>query len=124
MTTRAYAAASPTSDLGPFNIDRREPLPQDVEIDILYCGVCHSDLHFVRNEWGMSEYPVVPGHEILGRVTRVGNDVTRFTPGDLAAVGCDSAQPGPGDVERELAARMGPEHCLLSEWKPQKEHGI
>ena len=88
MPTRAYAAQSPTTPLGPHAIERREPLASDVEIDILYCGVCHSDLHFARNEWGMTEYPVVPGHEILGRVTRVGQAVSRFKVGDLAAVGC------------------------------------
>lgn len=88
MPTRAYAAQSETTPLGPFSIERREPTAQDVEIEILYCGVCHSDLHFVRNEWGMTTYPVVPGHEILGRVTRVGSGVTKFKAGDLAAVGC------------------------------------
>jgi uncharacterized zinc-type alcohol dehydrogenase-like protein len=88
MTTRAYAAQSPTAPLAPHAIERRQPLPTDVEIDILFCGVCHSDLHFARNEWGFTQYPVVPGHEILGRVTRVGSAVTRFKVGDLAAVGC------------------------------------
>lgn len=86
--TKAYAAKSATTPLGPFDIERREPTPTDVEIEILYCGVCHSDLHFARNDWGMTTYPVVPGHEILGRVTRVGKGVTRFKEGDLAAVGC------------------------------------
>ncbi len=88
MLTRAFAAQSATAPLGPFAIERRAPLPKDVEIDILFCGVCHSDLHFARNEWGMTTYPVVPGHEIVGRVTRVGGEVERFRPGDLAAVGC------------------------------------
>jgi uncharacterized zinc-type alcohol dehydrogenase-like protein len=88
MPTKAFAARSATSPLGPMTIDRREPTGTDVEIDILYCGVCHSDLHFARNEWGMTEFPVVPGHEILGRVTRVGKDVRKFKAGDLAAVGC------------------------------------
>lgn len=86
--TKAYAAQSATSPLGPFDIQRREPTASDVEIEILYCGVCHSDLHFARNEWGGSQYPLVPGHEILGRVTRVGSGVTRFKKGDVAAVGC------------------------------------
>jgi len=88
MPTKAFAAQSETSPLAPFSIGRREPLAGDVEIDILYCGVCHSDLHFARDEWGMTSYPVVPGHEILGRVTRVGSGVTGFKTGDLAAVGC------------------------------------
>lgn len=88
MPTRAYAALSPSTPLVPHSIERREPLPSDVEIDILYCGVCHSDLHFARNEWGITTFPVVPGHEILGRVTRVGKGVTKVKVGDLAAVGC------------------------------------
>jgi uncharacterized zinc-type alcohol dehydrogenase-like protein len=88
MPTRAYAAHSATSPLAPFSITRREPLPGDVAIDILYCGVCHSDLHFARNEWGMTTYPIVPGHEIIGRVTKVGAKVKKLKPGDLAAVGC------------------------------------
>ncbi len=88
MPTKAFAAKSAIDPLGPFSIERREPQPKDVEIDILFCGVCHSDLHFARNEWGMTQYPVVPGHEILGRVTRVGKDVKKFKAGDLAAVGC------------------------------------
>jgi uncharacterized zinc-type alcohol dehydrogenase-like protein len=90
MPTKAFAAASFDSPLAPFSFTRREPLPNDVEIDILYCGVCHSDLHAVRNEWSgwPTVYPCVPGHEIVGRVTRVGSGVTGFKPGDLAAVGC------------------------------------
>jgi len=88
MPTRAYAAQSPTSPLAPHSIVRREPTASDVEIEILFCGVCHSDLHFARNEWGFTQYPVVPGHEILGRVTRVGAKVTKFKAGDLASVGC------------------------------------
>ena len=88
MSTKAYAAPSATEPLGPFAIARRAPGPTDVEIDILFCGVCHSDLHFARNEWGGSVYPIVPGHEVLGRVTRVGAKVTRFKAGDLASVGC------------------------------------
>ena len=81
---------TPAADtpLGPMTIERREPGPTDVAIDILYCGVCHSDLHTARNEWGNTLYPCVPGHEIVGRVTAVGAEVTRFRPGDLAGVGC------------------------------------
>lgn len=88
MTIKAYAAHDATSPLVPFTIERREPGPQDIEIDILYCGVCHSDLHQARNEWQGTTYPCVPGHEIVGRVTRVGSSVTAFKPGDRAAIGC------------------------------------
>jgi uncharacterized zinc-type alcohol dehydrogenase-like protein len=88
MPTKAYAAQAADTPLAPFTLTRREPTPTDVAIEILYCGVCHSDLHFARDEWGMTTFPVVPGHEILGRVTAVGSDVTKFAVGDLAAVGC------------------------------------
>ncbi|HKW76573.1 MAG TPA: alcohol dehydrogenase catalytic domain-containing protein, partial [Terriglobales bacterium] len=74
-TIRGYAATSATSAVAPFSFSRREPLPNDVQIEILYCGVCHSDLHTVRNEWQNTIYPVVPGHEIVGRVTGVGEKV-------------------------------------------------
>ena len=87
----AFAAGSPTSGLAALAIPRREPRPQDVQIEILFCGVCHSDLHQVRNEWKdvmPTVYPVVPGHEIVGRVTKVGSAVTKFKAGDIAAVGC------------------------------------
>ena len=86
--TQAYAAHSASSPLAPFSFDRRDPKPTDVQIDILFCGVCHSDLHTVRDEWGGTAYPCVPGHEIVGRVTKVGSDVKKFKQGDLAAVGC------------------------------------
>src|SRR5215510_13743771 len=86
--TKAYAALSASAPLAPFSISRRDPQPKDVVIEILYCGVCHSDLHQARNEWHNSIYPVVPGHEIVGRVVKTGRDVTRFKAGDLAAVGC------------------------------------
>jgi alcohol dehydrogenase (NADP+) len=85
---KAYSAASATSPLAPATIARRDPTEHDVQIEILFCGICHSDLHHVRNEWGNSIYPMVPGHEIIGRVTKVGSAVTKFKPGDLAAVGC------------------------------------
>jgi uncharacterized zinc-type alcohol dehydrogenase-like protein len=88
---KAYSAASATSPLASTVIERREPTPNDVQIEILYCGVCHSDLHTVRNEWEAAMatvYPCVPGHEIVGRVTKVGSAVTKFKVGDLAAVGC------------------------------------
>ena len=86
----AYSAASATSPLAPTTIARRDPGEHDVQIEILYCGICHSDLHQVRNEWSSmpTVYPCIPGHEIVGRVTKVGSAVTKFKPGDLAAVGC------------------------------------
>jgi uncharacterized zinc-type alcohol dehydrogenase-like protein len=86
--TRGYAAQSATSPLTPFDFERREPGPHDVQIEILYCGICHTDLHQARNHWGGSMYPMVPGHEIVGRVTRVGAQVTRFKVDDFAGVGC------------------------------------
>ena len=86
--TRAYAARSATAPLAPFTIERRDPGPADVEIEIIYCGVCHTDLHQARNDWRGTTYPVVPGHEILGRVTRVGGTVTKVAPGDTVGVGC------------------------------------
>ncbi len=88
MPTKAYAAQSASSPLAPFAVTRRELLPTDVAIDVLYCGVCHSDLHQARNEWHGTTFPCVPGHEIVGRVTAVGAGVTKFKAGDLAAVGC------------------------------------
>ena len=88
MHTKAFAAATPTSPLALTTIERREPGSADVAIDILYCGVCHSDLHTARGEWPGVLFPSVPGHEIVGRVTSVGTSVTRFTPGQIVGVGC------------------------------------
>ncbi len=88
IKTAGYAAHSSTSPLQPFSFERRDPGPTDVQIDILYCGVCHSDLHTARNEWTNTTYPVVPGHEIVGRVVKTGTQVRKFKAGDLAAVGC------------------------------------
>ncbi len=85
--TKAYAAYNPTDPLAPYSFERRALKPHDVLIDILYCGVCHSDLHQARDEWGGSIYPMVPGHEIVGKVTQVGSAVKNFKPGDLAGVG-------------------------------------
>ncbi|MBB4725700.1 MULTISPECIES: NAD(P)-dependent alcohol dehydrogenase [Xanthomonas] len=87
-TAHAYAAQAADQPLAPFVFERRAPGPNDVQIDIAYCGVCHSDLHTARNEWHNTLYPSVPGHEIVGRVTAVGNAVTGFKVGDLAGVGC------------------------------------
>lgn len=97
-----YAATSPEAPLAPFSFERREPGPKDVRVEILYCGVCHSDLHRARDEWGGTIYPCVPGHEMVGRVTAVGSEVTRFKVGDTAGVGvmvdscqqCDSCRDG------------------------------
>jgi uncharacterized zinc-type alcohol dehydrogenase-like protein len=101
--TLGYAAYDSTSPLAPYSFERRKPNADDVQIEILYCGVCHSDLHQVRNEWENSTFPLVPGHEIVGRVTAVGNAVSKFKPGDLAAVGClvDSCRTCP-DCEKNL----------------------
>lgn len=88
MKVLGYAAQSPKTPLAPFEFTRRDPRPDDVVIDVLYCGVCHSDLHQARNDWGFSTYPIVPGHEVVGRVTAVGKNVTKFQPGDLAGIGC------------------------------------
>lgn len=94
MATKAYAAQSGTTPLAPFSFERRAPGAHDVQIDIAYCGVCHSDLHQVRSEWGGTLYPCVPGHEIVGRVSAVGDHVSGFAVGDLVGVGClvDSCQ--------------------------------
>lgn len=85
---KAYGTNAPDADLKQMDIPRRAALPKDIEIEILYCGVCHSDLHSARNDWGFTTYPVVPGHEIVGKVTKVGNEVTKLKVGDFAAVGC------------------------------------
>src|SRR5215470_1853707 len=100
--TNSYAVQSATDQLSPFTFERREVLPHDVQIDILYCGVCHSDIHMARNEWGQSFYPMVPGHEIVGRIVKVGDQVSKFRVGDLAGVGvfvdscrrCDQCRSG------------------------------
>ncbi len=88
LKTKGFAAQSPTSLMSLFTFDRRDPGPTDVHIDILYCGVCHSDLHQARSEWEGTVYPCIPGHEIVGRVVAVGKDVKEFKAGDLAGVGC------------------------------------
>jgi uncharacterized zinc-type alcohol dehydrogenase-like protein len=89
FNAKAYSAASATSPLAPTVIGRRDPQENDVEIEILFCGICHSDLHYSRNEWKdvmPAVYPCIPGHEIVGRVTKTGSAVTKFKAGDLAAV--------------------------------------
>ncbi|MCR5889167.1 NAD(P)-dependent alcohol dehydrogenase [Hymenobacter sp. J193] len=94
IQTKAYAAQSPENDLAPWTFERRDVGAHDVQIEILFCGVCHSDLHQIRNEWFPGIFPMVPGHEIVGRITQVGDHVKKFKQGDLAGVGCmvDSCQ--------------------------------
>lgn len=88
LSTNGYAAPGPAAPLAPFRFERRAPGSRDVHIQILYCGVCHSDLHQARDEWKGTTFPVVPGHEIIGRIVGVGSEVTRFVAGELAGVGC------------------------------------
>ncbi len=88
MEVKAYAAQNETAPLQPYVINRREPKEHDVQIDILYCGICHSDLHTARGEWGGTMYPCVPGHEIVGRVVKVGSHVKKYAEGDIVGVGC------------------------------------
>ncbi|GAA4359582.1 NAD(P)-dependent alcohol dehydrogenase [Hymenobacter saemangeumensis] len=101
LPSKAYAAPAANVPLAPFSFERREPGPHDVHIEILFCGVCHSDIHQVRDEWGGSMFPMVPGHEIVGRVRQVGAEVTKFKEGDLAGVGCmvDSCRTCPSCQE-------------------------
>ena len=88
LEIKAYAARSAKSTLAPSSIQRRAPGKHDVQIEILFCGICHTDVHIARNEWGATTYPCVPGHEIIGSVTHVGSAVKKFSPGDLVGVGC------------------------------------
>jgi alcohol dehydrogenase (NADP+) len=88
LPTRGYATHGPKSKLEPFNFTRREPGPNDVLLQIAYCGICHSDIHQARDEWGNATYPMVPGHEVTGHVTRIGSRVTKFKVGDAVGVGC------------------------------------
>ncbi|MEO5593163.1 MAG: alcohol dehydrogenase catalytic domain-containing protein, partial [Chitinophagaceae bacterium] len=108
IETKSYAAQSETSALAPWTFNRREVGPHDVQFDILFCGVCHSDLHQIKNDWFPGIFPMVPGHEIVGRVVKVGNHVKNFKVGDLAATGCmvDSCQ------ECENCKRDLEQYCL------------
>jgi uncharacterized zinc-type alcohol dehydrogenase-like protein len=111
--TLAWGAAAAGQPLAPLTIDRRAPGPKDVVIDILFCGVCHSDIHQARDEWGAGRFPMVPGHEIVGRVTAVGAEVTKLAVGELAGVGClvDSCRtcrPCAEDLEQFCAAGAAP----------------
>jgi uncharacterized zinc-type alcohol dehydrogenase-like protein len=110
LPTAAYAAHSDSTPISPWNLDRREPGPHDVLIKILYCGVCHTDIHFARNEWGNATYPMVPGHEIVGKVTRVGSEVTKWKEGETVGIGCmvDSCRTCPSCVAGEEQYCDGP----------------
>jgi uncharacterized zinc-type alcohol dehydrogenase-like protein len=122
---KAYSAASPTSPLASSTIVRRDPTPEDIQIEILYCGICHSDLHQVRNEWkdaAPTVYPCVPGHEIVGRVAKVGSAVTRFKVGDLAAVGCMVDSDGTCPECKEGLEQFCPNFTLTYNW-PDKHLG-
>ena len=103
IKTNAYAAQTKTSPVTPFNFERREVGSKDIQIEILYCGICHSDIHQVRDEWGGSIYPMVPGHEIVGRIIKVGDEVKNFNVGELAGVGCfvDSCRTCPSCLAHE-----------------------
>jgi len=88
LNSHGYAALQAHSHLAPFKFQRRDAGPQDVVLELTHCGICHSDIHFVHNDWGFSQYPMVPGHEIVGKVAQVGKEVTKFKVGDMAAIGC------------------------------------
>ena len=88
LKATGYAAVQAHARLAPFSFERRDPGPEDVVLEVLHCGVCHSDIHYVNNDWGFTRFPVVPGHEIVGRVTRLGPRVSKFKVGDMAAIGC------------------------------------
>jgi uncharacterized zinc-type alcohol dehydrogenase-like protein len=125
MKAHAYAAQSAESPLAPFSVERRDVKEHDVRIDILYCGVCHSDLHMARNEWGATHYPVVPGHEIVGRVSAVGSEVTKFKVGQLAGVGCmvDSCRTCAACKEGLEQYCEGPESFIQTYNSPDKHSG-
>ncbi|RAV31063.1 NAD(P)-dependent alcohol dehydrogenase [Sinomicrobium soli] len=122
-STKAFGTEAAAAPLEALNIRRREVTPHDVEIEILYCGICHSDLHAVHNDWGGTFYPIVPGHEIVGRISKVGENVTRFKAGDLAGVGCIV------DSCRECShCKEGDEQFCESGWtvvfnSPDKKYG-
>ena len=123
IKTVGYATQSAIAPLELFNFERREPGTHDVQIEILYCGVCHSDLHIVRNEWKNTTYPLVPGHEIVGRVTNIGNEVKTFKVGDLAGVGCmvDSCRTCPSC--REGFEQFCDSEIIFTYNSPEKQTG-
>jgi len=122
-TTKAYATLNATAPLAPFTFQYRDPGAHEIEIEILYCGICHTDVHKARNEWGGTTYPCVPGHEIVGRVTKAGKSVKKFKEGDLAAVGCmvDSCRECEAcKAGEEQLCSAGPTFTYDS---PDKKHG-
>jgi alcohol dehydrogenase (NADP+) len=125
FNAKAYSAASETSPLASTTIARRDPTESDIQIEILFCGICHSDLHQVRNEWSgvmPTVYPCVPGHEIVGRITKVGSSVTKFKVGDLAAVGCMVDSDGTCENCKEGLEQFCP-HLVLTYNFPDKHTG-
>src|SRR5271154_3990227 len=122
---KAYSAASQTSPLAPTTIARRDPTEKDVQIEILFCGICHSDLHQARNEWSgvmPTVYPCVPGHEIVGRVTKIGSAVTKFKVGDTASVGCLVDSDGTCPERKQFLEQFCP-HLILTYNFPDKHTG-
>ena len=114
IKTKAYAAQSATGPISPFQIERREPGPNDVVIEIAYCGVCHSDIHTARSEWGPTMYPCVPGHEIVGKVIQVGKKVKRFKVGDNAGVGCFVDSCGKCPACKSNEEQFCQKHCVFT----------
>lgn len=123
MNVKAYAATAAEAPLGPINIERRAVQPHDVEIEISYCGICHSDLHQARNDFGGSIYPMVPGHEIVGRVSAVGDQVTKFKVGDLAGVGCIVESCRHCDYCKDGLEQFCDEGCTFSFNSPDRIYG-
>lgn len=112
ISAKAYASLSATSSLAPFSIERRSPKPDDVLIEIAYCGICHSDIHTARSEWGPAAYPCVPGHEIVGKVLQVGKKVKKFKVGDLVGVGCFVDSCGKCKSCKSHEEQFCDDHCV------------
>src|SRR5262245_20702523 len=117
IATQSYAAFDSVSPLRPYSFHRRVPGPKDVAIEIKYCGICHTDLHFVKNDLGMTKYPVVPGHEITGVVERVGSEVKRFKAGDAVGVGCMVNSCRKCAYCQKHEEQFCPEFVLTYSWK-------
>src|SRR5471030_3151865 len=114
IKTKAYAAQSASTPLSPYQFERRDPKPDDVVIEIAYCGICHSDIHTARSEWGPAAYPCVPGHEIVGKVTAVGKKVKKFKVGDLAGVGCFVDSCGKCKNCKANEEQFCDDHCVFT----------